>query len=335
MIAIQKASGGFSDRWINYCEGNDIPYKIVDCYRNDILDQINGCQALLWQFYQGAIKDHLMAKALMNALEHAGVKTFPDFATAWHFDDKVGQKYLLEAIKAPVPDSWVFYNKSDALKWLCEAEFPIVFKLRGGAGSQNVSLVRTKRKAKRLIRKAFGQGIPIYWAVSQLKERLRLYKLKKINITEVFEGLIRLFIDTPYSRFRGREKGYIYFQEFITGNDSDTRVVIIDNKAFAIKRMVREGDFRASGSGSIMYDKELIDEKLVKLSFEVAGKLKAQCLAFDYVYKDNKPLIVEMSYGFAPAGYDPCPGYWDKELNWHEGHFNPYGWMVQELLKTS
>jgi len=31
-------------------------------------------------------------------------------------------------------------------------------------------------------------------------------------------------------------------------------------------------------------------------------------------------------------GYDPCEGYWDKDLNWHEGAFNPYGWMVQLLL---
>jgi len=27
------------------------------------------------------------------------------------------------------------------------------------------------------------------------------------------------------------------------------------------------------------------------------------------------------------------PGNWDKNLNWHEGKFDPYGWMVEELLK--
>lgn len=43
--------------------------------------------------------------------------------------------------------------------------------------------------------------------------------------------------------------------------------------------------------------------------------------------------MVEISYGFSPEGYDSCPGFWDKELNWHDGKFDPYGWMVEELLK--
>lgn len=40
--------------------------------------------------------------------------------------------------------------------------------------------------------------------------------------------------------------------------------------------MVRENDFRASGSGSIHYEKELFDETTLKLSFEIAKKLKTQ-----------------------------------------------------------
>jgi len=36
---------------------------------------------------------------------------------------------------------------------------------------------------------------------------------------------------------------------------------------------------------------------------------------------------------FSPEGYDPCPGYWDKDLNWIEGGFDPYGWMVEDLIK--
>ncbi len=34
----------------------------------------------------------------------------------------------------------------------------------------------------------------------------------------------------------------------------------------------------------------------------------------DFVYDKDKPKIVEISYGFSPEGYDPCPGYWDKDL---------------------
>jgi hypothetical protein len=42
---------------------------------------------------------------------------------------------------------------------------------------------------------------------------------------------------------------------------------------------------------------------------------------------------LEISYGFVAEGYDPCEGYWDKDLTWHEGSFNPYGWMVDMMIK--
>lgn len=333
MIAIQKAKGGFDDRWIAYCEAKGIKYKIVDSYSTDIIYQLTDCNAFMWQFYQSNPKDILMAKQLLFAIEQKGIMVFPNFKTAWHFDDKVGQKYLLEVIAAPLVPTYVFYEKFEALEWAKKTHFPKVFKLRGGAGSQNVRLVQSLTDAERLIKKAFSRGFPIYDPIGSLRERLRLYKLGKSNLRDLIEGLARFIIPPPYAKVRGREKGYIYFQDFVPGNDHDIRIIVIDDKAFAIKRMVRKGDFRASGGGDILYDNILIGEESLKLSFEIASKLDTQCVAFDFVYYNSIPLVVEISYGFSPAGYVDCPGYWDKDLNWHEGKFDPYGWMVEGVLK--
>lgn len=335
MIAIHEASGGFSERWIKYCNIYGIPYKTVNCYDTDIINQLSGCTVLMWQFYQGSFKDYLMAKTIMYALEHSGLRTFPDFKTAWHFDDKVGQKYLLEAIGAPLAKTWVFYEKKTALSWASLTEYPKVMKLRCGSGSQNVELVKSPYQARRLINKAFGKGFSTYNAFGSILDRWRFYKQKKARFIDLIEGFARIILSTPYARLHGRERGYIYFQEYISNNDSDTRVVVVDDKAFAIKRMVREGDFRASGSGTIIYAKELIDENTVKLSFEVASKLESKCVAFDFVYKGHDPIIVEISYGFTPQGYEQCPGYWDIKLRWHAGKFDPYGWMIQSVLNDS
>jgi predicted ATP-grasp superfamily ATP-dependent carboligase len=125
----------------------------------------------------------------------------------------------------------------------------------------------------------------------------------------------------------------VYFQKFIPGNDHDIRVIVIGDKAFAIKRMVRENDFRASGSGNVLYEKENFDNDTVRLSFEMAEKLQTQCVTFDFVYQENKPFVVEISYAFLKEGYDPCTGYWDKNMDWHEGKFNPYGWMIEDIIK--
>lgn len=333
-IGIHKIKGSFSDRWIAYCDRNNIFWKPVDCYQSDIIQQLSDCDALMWPFSQNSPKAWLFAKQLIYSVEAAGKKVFPDFDTIWHFDDKLGQKYLLEAIGAPLVPTWAFYSKQEALLWAGKYDFPKVFKLRGGAGSQNVKLVETKFQAIKLIQKAFSYGFAAYDPSGSLKERWRLYRLGKTDFQDLLKGIARFFIAPPYARVRGRERGYIYFQEFIPDNDFDIRVVVVGDKAFAIKRMVRKGDFRASGSGNILYDKGLINEETVRLSFEMSAKLKTQCVALDFVYKDLKPLVVEISYGFSSAGYDPCTGYWDNEMCWHEGKFDPYGWMVEDLIRS-
>jgi glutathione synthase/RimK-type ligase-like ATP-grasp enzyme len=334
-IAIHLTQHSFSERWIPYCAVTQIDYKLVDCYKTDIMKQLQDCHALMWHFSQNSPKDFLFAKQLIFSIEAAGKKVFPGVHTSWHFDDKVGQKYLLEAVGAPLVQTWVFYSKHEALQWAESTRFPKVFKLRGGASSQNVQLVNTKGEARKLIKKAFGKGFPTYDAWGSLKERWRKYRLRKTDMEDLIKGILRFIVPPPYAQSKGREVGYIYFQEFIPDNDHDIRVIAIGDKAFAIKRMVRQNDFRASGSGNILYEKEHFDDNTIRLAFGIHDKLKSQCTAMDFVFDGGEPKVVEISYGFSPEVYDPCPGYWDKNLTWHEGKFNPYGWMVEEVLKQT
>ena len=151
MIAIQPSKNSFSERWIPYCEEKGIAYKLVDCYANDIIQQLEGCSALLWHHHHGNQRDIVFARQLLFALEQSGMKVFPDFNTSWHFDDKLGQKYLFESVGAPLIKSYVFYSKQETEKWLDTTTYPKVFKLRSGAGSVNVKLVRTRSAAQSLI----------------------------------------------------------------------------------------------------------------------------------------------------------------------------------------
>ena len=97
--------------------------------------------------------------------------------------------------------------------------------------------------------------------------------------------------------------------------------------------MVRAGDFKASGSGDMKFEKSEFDERCVQMAFDTSEKLKTQCLAYDFIFDGyNNPLIVEVSYGFAVDAYDACPGYWDENLAWHEGKFIPQEWMIEDLM---
>lgn len=334
-IAIHKSNSGFHPRWIKYCQENNISFKLVDCYANDITAQLKDCSGLMLHFSQSSSKDIIMAKELLFSLQQKGMKVFPNFNTAWHFDDKLGQKYLFESLDIPFVNTYVFYDKRKAVEWAGETDYPKVFKLRGGAGSANVKLVSSQREVVKLINKAFGKGFKQYDKFANLSERWRKFRIGKTTVLDLAKGIIRLGYEPEFSKTIGHQRGYVYFQDFIPNNEFDIRVIVIGDKAFAIKRMVRKNDFRASGSGFIKYEKENFSDELIKLSFDINEKIKSQSLVLDYVFENGNPKVVEISYGFSSEAYDKCVGYWDKNLNWFEGPFNPYGWMVENLISET
>lgn len=329
-IGIHRRQGSYSDRWIKYCEENNITYKIVNCYSNDIIKQLDDCNALLWHHTQGDNKDLMCAKKILFSLEHTGKLVYPNFKTNWHFDDKVAQKYLLESINTNFVPSYVFYSKEEALEWMKSTTFPKVFKLAGGSGSKNVLLVKSLSECKKMINKAFGKGIYQHDPKNAFKDDLIRFKKEK-NIIHLIKAPLRYVYISDFVKKYGRDKGYIYFQEFIPDNKYDIRVVVIGNRAIAEKRFVRENDFRASGSSSFSY--EGINIKAIEIAFEVTKILNLQSVAFDFVIKDSKiPLIVEISYGFGRDGITKAPGFWDDNLEWYSSIITPEDWILEDLI---
>lgn len=332
-IAIHNSPWGFSNDWIAYCKRKGISHKIVDCYSTSIVKDVENCEIVMWHHHHSDAKDVLFARELLFALQHSGKQVFPDFNVGWHFDDKVAQKYLLEAINAPLASTFVFYRKEEAKGWAKKTSFPKVFKLRSGAGSTNVRLVKSLAEANEIIDKIFGKGFPSYDRLGDLKENIRRYRNHLTNFYEVLKSIRRVAVSTLYSKTVGRHKGYVLFQDFIQGNDSDIRVITIGRKAFAIKRMVRPNDFRASGSGSILYDKNQIPESYIRTAFETSAKLNADVVAYDFVSLNGQPLIVEINYGYAHEAYFKCQGYWDTNLNWHKCSFNSAEWIIELMIE--
>jgi len=337
MIAIHPFSESFSERWITYCEEKKISYKIVDCFANDILDQMEDCSILIWHWHHADPKAVLFARQLTYSLEMMGKTVFPNSKTVWHFDDKVGQKYLLEAVKAPIVPTYVFYDKNAAMEWSETASFPKVFKLRGGAGSYNVKLAKTKIDAQKFIKRAFGKGF------SSVPGYTRDFKTKVQRIASIKE-LLRKLLRAPRiiltvmnsNKVMGKERGYVYFQDFIPNNLFDIRIVVIGKEAFGLKREVRKNDFRASGSGKIIYDKKQINEECIKIAFKTSRKLQSQSMAYDFVFDSSGiPQIVEISYGVSYKAYDKCDGVWDENLNWHKKNVDVPVMILESLIHSS
>jgi glutathione synthase/RimK-type ligase-like ATP-grasp enzyme len=335
LLAIHDRPGSFSDRWKSYCEREDIPYMPVDCFDTNIIQQLASAHGLLWHWYHMMPADVLAARHILMAAEAMGAAVFPSTSTCWYFDDKVAQKYLLEAVNAPLVSTCIFYRLEDALQWIDNASFPKVFKLRRGAGSANVSLVRNRRQAVALAKSAFSSGfrpVPEYW--QDAGKRYRTAKRQRDFLPALKRLPTALNNIRQLNRMIGRERGYIYFQDFVPDNQFDTRVTVIGNRAFAYIRNVRPGDFRASGSGDIDYDVGKINLSCVRSAFETAQKIGSQSMALDFVLTpDKRPMIVEISYCYVSDFVHNCAGHWDRQLNWHGGQVWPEEAIIEDLVR--
>lgn len=336
-IAIHHREGSFSDRWISYCESNAIQYLIVNCYDSNIISILKDEEIthLMWHFSHLSTKDIMVFSYVLNGADKMGIKTFPNFNTRWHFDDKVAQKYLLESINAPYIESYVFYNKTEALNFIKATNFPTVAKLKGGAGSTNVKLITNGSEAKAYIEKLFGVGIkPINKPLDNLDQKLKVAKKIK-NPVYLLKKTVGFIKRTRKERaLSDVEKGYVYFQKFLPNNEFDTRIVVVGEIAFGIRRFTHENDFRASGSGKIDYDTGKIDTRMVTTAFEISDAIGAQSLAYDFVYDENSEIkVIEVCFGFSMKAYDKCEGYWSKDLKFTAGDFNPQEFMIKDFTK--
>jgi glutathione synthase/RimK-type ligase-like ATP-grasp enzyme len=334
-VAIHRREGSFSDRWIAYCEQQGIPYKVVNCLDSDIIKQLSSLHALLWHWVHGDPREQLMARDVIAAAEAMGVKVFPSTSTCWHFDNKIAQKYLLEAIGAPLVPTYVFYDLKEALHWIDRASFPKVFKLRRGAGSSNVRLAHSAAEARALAERAFSSGfspVPHYGQDALKRYRAAKRRGDLLNVVRRIPQVLATIQNNK--RMMGCEKGYVYFQDFMPGNDFDTRVTIIGDRAFGFTRNVRPGDFRASGSGDIVYDPSRVHEACLEIAFDVTRKVGSQSMAFDFVLTEcQQPMIIEVSYCYDDKAVHTCSGHWDRNLNWQEGAMWPQEAILIDLLK--
>lgn len=328
---------GWNKKWIEYCSDNDIPVIVVNCYDSDIIRQLRekGVTHLMWHFSHAFPKDILMARNVLYAADKLGIKTYPDFETSWHFDDKVSQKYLLEAVDAPMVASYAFYSKDEALSWLKEkAKFPLVAKLRRGAGSYNVRLIRSFSEAKQYTQKMFSSGVhPTPGVFADSKNKLRVAGDWK-GIMRRLKKLPGFFNMVKRGRMFPVEKGYVYFQEFIPNNKEDLRVGITKDHMWGVKRKVRKNDFRASGSGMFHYDLSDVPLETLGKLYQIFLKSGFQSMAFDLVKKpDGEFVIVEISYGFLSSLFYESPGYWNADLEFVEKIVYPEYAILENFLK--
>lgn len=338
MIGIHNRNESFSTRWLHTCEDRGLPHISINMFGDGFIRELFQKQVSVFLCHPAMAdrRSGIATQSILRACSAAGIRVFPSLNDYWHFDDKIAQRYLFDSLRITTPATHVFFDEAAALEWIEQAVFPVVFKLRSGAGSINVSLIKTKQDAILRTRRMFRRGYAGTDALfKDLSTKVRLHNSRRDWI-----GVARRLPRTALNWLELRrsidwERGYVYFQEFVPGNQYDVRVTVIGERAFAFRRRVRPGDFRASGSGLIDYDQKSIDPACIGMAFNAAQRIGTSCIAFDFVQRasDGTHLIIEMSFGFKPDAVYDCPGYWTPDLDWRAGHFWPQDAILEDMIR--
>lgn len=328
-----------SKKFIEILKYNNIDIIYLDINEATFWEKVKQCDLFLFKWSH---RDYgrQIARTIIPIIEtHIGVKCFPSMNCSWLYDDKIREICILQQYNLPIARSWIFYDKRKAIDFVQNTKFPIVFKLKRGAGGSTVRLINNATEAEKCVNLMFKKGVSIKKGFPGSVHEM----IKEKGLTGFIRkraGMIKQRLKKGADYFDddwGIEKNYVLFQEFLPNNDYDTRVVTIGQRAFAFQRMNKKKDFRASGSQNVVFDPDRIDKRFISLALEISEKLEFDTMSYDFLYgKQGNPVIVEISYTFGGAKrskIELCHGYWDKQLVWNEGSRAPEYFQLVDLLE--
>lgn len=199
-------------------------------------------------------------------LMSSGVMLFPAFANMLAHEDKAFQAIRLAMTGISTPRSFVFGSKEQAYEFLRTAKFPLVGKSADGHSSRGVDLICNDRQGRRFV------------------DRLMVHRSLRKGRSLPKRVFQRVFKPKPVL-------GILLFQELIPNLEGDWKVLIWGNTACGMYRENRANDFRASGSGKLLY----IDVPACILDFawEVQNKLGLPWASLDVAHDGKQCYLLE------------------------------------------
>jgi glutathione synthase/RimK-type ligase-like ATP-grasp enzyme len=175
-----------------------------------------------------------------------------------------------------VPKSKLIGTLEDLDNALPNLKFPLILKEASGFGSSTVFKINSSSellcKAESMLTHIIP---PAENPIRRIKQRNE-YK-KKI---------------APYENKYPLNVGRLVLQEFMPGLSHDWKILVFGDYCFCLKRFVRDGDFRASGSGNFNFD-ETPDHSLLDYAHNVVKKLDSPWASLDIAEQNEGYGLIE------------------------------------------
>ncbi len=262
--------------------------------------------------FKGFEPDLAIGHSILPWIEKAGVKCMPDYNSFQFSGDKLRLAAFYAAERIPAPRTDPVFSMRDVEEWKKSVgTYPVVGKLRKGASSANVILIRDARQLDRIASRLFSGRMVDGQMDPTVAENVKSIVKRRLRMIEPC----------------------LLLQEFAPGNSGDHRVSVIGGRAFYFRRGNRPGDFRASGSGIFSYDVASANREAIDMALAMSREYVFPMMVYDFL-TEPRPLLVEMNYAAVGAAIAGCPGYFscDGTFTEHDGRM-PQWYQLTDFLE--
>ncbi|MCD4832133.1 MAG: hypothetical protein K8R02_10095 [Anaerohalosphaeraceae bacterium] len=244
--------------YIAACRDMKISYRVLDILQNNWVEifRKSNCNAYLaWPSIMPTSAKEAFDYRLNILEKEMGAIIYPGWKESWLTEHKPRLRDWLEANDIPRPETWVFYDKQQALQFSKNTSFPVVVKTATGASASGISIVRDKSQLNKAIKLAFGRGLrPISFAPND------------------------------------RQWGYVYIQRYYP-NVKEWRMVRIGDSYFGYRK---EPDSTGLHSASKNWSWLNPDKELLELTKKVTEKGNFTSMDVDiFLTQDSQFLVNE------------------------------------------
>jgi len=222
------------------------------------------------------------------------VRIFPKIELLKAHENKGYQELLKKQLNINSLNS-LYLNSIETLDKL-NIKYPLVYKTITGAGGSKVQLINDLLELKKTIKKS-----------------------DKIIVSDLIKLIIKKFSLSrsdfmEYKKSKRNVEPFI-LQPFVPNLENDFRVLCFGNRYYSSKRLNRKNDFRASGSGKLIYEKQPLS--LIKFARKIQLKLEAQVLSLDICFDGNDYHLIEFqACHFGNQTLNNSVGYYQYGQDW-------------------
>lgn len=240
------------------CTDLGITHKIIDIEGSAFLDEIIEFAPIVCfarPSHDSAQQRTMHFERIQAVTNLTEVTLYPTLRELSVYESKLSLSYFLRANAIPHPTTWAFFSKTEALTFVAEAEYPLVFKITSGSGASGVEFVHTSKQAEELV---------------------------KLMFDKTYYG--RQAIDP-----RAGDYGYVFFQQFVP-DSREFRIIKLGHKWFGHEKHKMPEQQFFSGSGHNLWTAPPME--LLDFCEDIASKHEFTSMCFDILVTASGDFLV-------------------------------------------